>query len=223
MKRAATQELENPAKREKKNPPLRPLTEKEQANLEIAQKMFDAKKQPDLDVKKLHPVNKSDPFWFYCSEHKFSFQKSMRQMVVDGFTHRICKQKTMESRAPHLKDYFIQSADGKEFGDITHGSNVKCLWTCENGHEFEETPKVMAKRGTTLICHLCHVGGKSLKTNHPELEEFFIKSAKGRSYDEIPAKSHEMCTWWCDKKLHEIQRPPKTYVKNKTHQCEQCT
>jgi hypothetical protein len=201
----------------------RPLTKKEEDRLEKVRKMYDQAKNGGKAFDTLCPISKLHTYWFHCDIHKVDFQKTMRDMVVEGYKHAICKKKMLHEIKPELEPYFAEDpedADAPQFKAITPGTSTKYKWMCEKFHYFEESPKILVKR--KFICKICHDTSKSLKTLHPELEGFYVKKDGDPEFSTLSGQTHQPYTWRCDKKRHYIVRSPHDYVKNKTHQCEEC-
>lgn len=225
MKRASTDEQELPQKRAKIEEVLpktsRPLTEQEKESWRLAKTMFDTKKHPDVKFEKTNPLDKRTLYWFHCHEHDVKFERSLYRLIIKPFKHQICKKKRMATVAPHLEPYFHSSEGGLKFAQLSHGSNEMCTWVCENAHSFKLTPKQMIRR-RAFFCEICKTSSNSLKQLHPKLEPFFINSTDGKAFDEVARMSHNICTWWCDKKLHKVQFSPHAYVAQATHGCGEC-
>lgn len=200
----------------------RDLTGEELANLRLAKSMYDEKRNE-------HPFNHTNPFgkvkkfWFYCQEHGQHFESTNRQMILRGFKHTECTEFYLWMLFPDLEAWFMSSADGRKFHELTCGAHIDCTWKCNAGHVFHKTPKRLSNAKNPLLCHECNLAENSMKARYPEMEKYFIESASKRRFDQIPSDSHDRCLFWCRKMLHKIERRARQFVKGESCRCRECS
>ena len=104
---------------------------------------------------------------------------------------------------------------------LTHGSNVKAHFKCENGHSRYCRISAIATKKTSYFCQQCKNGKNLLKNKYPNFfKEVDVNNNPNLEIDRITCGSKKKIWWICDEG-HKWETSPRIRVMGNT-QCPQC-
>lgn len=187
---------------------------------------WDYTKNTSLDPSKLTSGSSKKAWWKCKKGHSWEAVVSSRNLGSNCpycSNRKISSDNNLQARFPEIAKQWNHEKNDLNPNEVFPGSVKKYWWTCNNGHDWKDSPNHRTgtgKRGCPYCSNRRVSNKNSLEVNHPELiKEIHPSKNAGIDIKDISIKSHKKL-WWRCKKGHEWE----AIVSNRTrgNSCPHC-